>query len=65
MKKKLRVAALIMLLIAAAFVILAFVTMDVPIDPPLPLNILRVVCKIYPCVMIGLFLLSFFVKDNE
>ncbi len=61
-KKRLRIASLIMLIIALVFVILAFLCMDVPID--VPLKLLKVVYKVYPIIMIGLFVASFAVKDK-
>lgn len=61
-KKRLRIASLIMLIIALVFVILAFLCMDVPID--VPLKLLKVVYKVYPIIMIGLFVASFVVKDK-
>ena len=65
MKKKLRIASLIMLLIAVVFVIFAFFTMDVPFDLPIPLSTLRVIYKVYPIVMVCLFIASFFVKGDK
>ncbi len=61
-KKKLRIASLIMLIIAIVFVVFAFFCMDVPID--VPLKLLKAVYKIYPIIMIGLFVVSFAVKDE-
>ncbi len=66
MKKKLRVVGLVMLIVAAAFVVFAFLTMDVPIDYPRWLfSTLKVVYKIYPAVVVILFVASFFVKEKE
>lgn len=66
MKKKLRITSLIMLIVAIVFVIFAFLTMDVPIDIPRWLfEVLKVVYKVYPIVVVGLFIASFFVKDKE
>lgn len=66
MKKKLRFASLIMLIIAIVFVVLAFLTMDVPIDYPNWLfHALQLVYKVYPVVMILLLAASFFVKDKQ
>ena len=62
MKKKLRLASLIMLIIAILFVVFAFFFMDVPIDLSIPLNVLYMIYKGYLIVMIGLFIVSFFVK---
>ncbi len=65
MKRKLRIASLIMLIVAIAFCVLAFLTMDVPIDFPVWLfSALKVVYKIYPVVMVLLFVASFFVKEK-
>ncbi len=64
MKKKLRKVSLIMLIIAIVFVVCAFLCMDVPIDLPLPLSVLKVIYKIYPIATAALFLASFFVKDK-
>ena len=65
MKKKLRIASLIMLIIGIVYVGIAILCMDVPIDLPIPLSVLKVIYKIYPVVVIGLFALSFIVKDKE
>lgn len=66
MKKKLRITSLIMLIVAIVFVIFAFLTMDVPIDNPRWLfEVLKVVYKVYPIVVVGLFIASFFVKDKK
>ena len=65
MKKKLRIASLIMLLIAVVFVIFAIFTMDVPIDLPISLSTLRIIYKVYPVVMVCLFIASFFVKTEK
>lgn len=65
MKKKLRIASLIMLVVAIVFVAFAFLTMDVPIDlPRWMFGTLKVIYKIYPIVLVLLFVASFFVKDN-
>ncbi len=64
-KRKLRIASLIMLLIAVVFVVFAFFTMDVPIDLPIPLSTLRIIYKVYPIVMVCLFIASFFVKGDK
>ena len=61
MRRKLRRISLWMLLIAVTFVILAFLTMDVPI--PIPRRLfacLKIIYKIYPIVMFALFVTSFF-----
>ncbi len=66
MRTKLRIASLIMLIIAIVFVIFAFMTMDVPIAyPDWLLYTLRVIYKVDPIVMVLLFVASFFVKDNK
>lgn len=66
MKKKLRIASLIMLIVAIVFVVFAFLTMDVPINYPNWLfNTLKVIYKTYPVVMVLLFVASFFVKEKE
>lgn len=66
MKKKLRITSLIMLIVAIIFVIFAFLTMDVPIDIPRWLfATLKVIYKVYPIVVVGLFIASFFVKDKK
>ena len=65
MRRKLRIASLIMLIVAVIFVIGAFLCMDVPLDLPIPLSVLRIVYKVYPMVMIGLFIASFFAKKTE
>jgi len=66
MKKKLRIISLSMFVFAIIFVVFAFLTMDVPIDiPNLIFDTLKVIYKIYPIVMIILFIVSFFVKDDK
>lgn len=66
MKKKLRIASLIMLIIAIVFVVFAFLTMGVPIDYPDGLfRSLKIIYKVYPIVMVALFAASFFVKDKQ
>lgn len=66
MKRKLRRISLWMLLIAVIFVILAFLTMDVPIPIPRWLfACLKVIYKIYPIVTLALFVTSFFVKGTK
>ncbi len=66
MRKKLRIASLIMLIIAIVFVTFAFMTMDVPIAyPAWLLYTLQVIYKVYPILMVLLFLASFFVKEKE
>lgn len=63
MKHKLRLASLIMLVLAIIYIIFAFLTMDVPINyPDWLFNLLKVIYKIYPIILIILFGLSFFVK---
>ncbi len=65
MKRKLRIIALVMFLVAIVFVIFAIATMDVPIVIPIPLGVRKVIFKIYPWITIGIFILSFFVKDKN
>lgn len=65
MKKKLRIIALVMFLVAIVFVILAIATMDVPIVIPIPLEVRKVIFKIYPWITAGIFILSFFMKDKN
>lgn len=65
MKRKLRIIALVMFLVAIVFVIFAIATMDVPIVIPIPLRVRKVIFKIYPWITIGIFILSFFVKDKN
>lgn len=65
MRKTLRIISLVMLLVAIAFVIFAFLTMDVPIDLPFTVSQLRTFYKIYLVVMISLFVLSFFFKKKK
>ena len=65
MKKTLRIISLVMLLVAIAFVVFAFLTMDVPIDLPFTVSQLRTFYKIYLVVMISLFVLSFFFKKKK
>ena len=63
MKRKLRIASLVMLIAAVVFVACAFLTMDVPIDLPNWLfSMLKVIYKIYPAATVLLFAASFFVK---
>ena len=65
MRKTLRIISLVMLLVAIAFVIFAFLTMDVPIDLPFTVSQLRTFYKIYLVVMISLFVLSFFFRKKK
>ena len=65
MKRKLRIIALVMFLVAIVFVIFAIATMGVPIVIPIPLRVRKVIFKIYPWITIGIFILSFFVKDKN
>ena len=54
-----------MLLVAIAWIVFAFMMMDVPIDiPSFVFVVLKVIYKIYPIIMIGLFVFSFFVKSE-
>ena len=65
MKKKLRRIAFGMLVAAVVFVGLAFLTMSVPIDyPGWLMDVMQVVYKVYPVLMILVFTASFFVKDS-
>ena len=65
MKKKLRIASLIMLIVALLWIAIAFLTMDVPINLPNTFfDFLRIVYKVYPIIMIGLFIASFLVKEK-
>ena len=65
MKKTLRIISLVMLLVAIAFVVFAFLCMDVPMDLPFTVSQLRTFYKIYLVVMISLFVLSFFFKKKK
>ena len=65
MKRKLRIIALVMFLVAIVFVIFAIATMGVPIVIPIPLRVRKMIFKIYPWITIGIFILSFFVKDKN
>lgn len=61
MKKKLRITSLIMLIVALLWITIAFLTMDVPINlPNVFFDFLKIVYKVYPIVMILLFVASFF-----
>ena len=65
MKKKLRIASLIMLIVALLWIVIAFLTMDVPVNLPNTFfDFLRIVYKVYPIIMIGLFITSFLVKER-
>lgn len=66
MKKKLRIASLVMFIAALAWITTAFLMMDVPINMPNTFfDILRIIYKVYPIIMIGLFVVSFFVKEKK
>ena len=65
MKKTLRIISLVMLVLGVAFVVFAVMNMDSTLDPPLPLPVMQTIYKIYPIVTVGLFVVSFFVKDRE
>lgn len=65
MRKTLRIVSLVMLLLGVAFVVFAVMAMDSTLDPPFPLPVMRAIYKIYPVVTVGLFALSFFVKDKN
>lgn len=64
MKKTLRIISLVMLILGVAFVVFAVMNMDSTLQPPLPMSVMRVIYKVYPIVTVGLFVLSFFVKDK-
>lgn len=65
MKKKIRLASLLMLIIAIIWIVIAFLTMDVPINlPSYVFSTLKVIYTIYPIIMIGLFIISFFIKEK-
>ena len=64
MRKTLRIISLVMLLLGIAFVVFAVMNMDSTLQPPLPMSVMRVIYKVYPIVTVGLFVLSFFVKDK-
>ena len=65
-RKKLRLASLIMLIAAIIFMIFAVLSMGVPIHLPTWLfRTLQVTYKVYPVVMVLLFAASFFVKDKK
>ncbi len=54
-----------MLIVALLWITIAFLTMDVPINLPNTFfDFLKVVYKVYPIVMIGLFVASFLVKEK-
>ena len=66
MKKKLRLTSLIMLIVGVVYVGIAIMCMDVPIDiPNWFFPILLKIYKIYPITTAGIFVLSFFVKDDK
>ena len=66
LRKKLRITSLIMLIIAIVFVAFAFMSMDVPIAYPTRfIYTLQVIYKVYPILMVLLFLASFFVKEKR
>ena len=54
-----------MLLLGVAFVVFAVMNMDSTLAPPFPMSVMRMIYRIYPIVTAGLFVLSFFVKDNK
>ena len=55
-----------MLIAALLWIAMAFLTMDVPINLPNAFfDALRFIYKVYPVVMLGLFIASFFVKDKK
>ena len=66
MRQKLRKISLVMLIVGVSYVGLAITCMDVPIDiPNWFFPILLKIYKIYPIATVGIFVLSFFVKDNS
>ena len=65
MRRKLRIISLVMLLLGVAFVVFAVMNMDSTLAPPLPMDVMRAIYRIYPVVTVGLFVLSFFVKDGK
>ena len=65
MKRRLRITALVMSLVAIVFVMFAIATMGVPIVIPIPLGVRKVIFKVYPWITMGIFILSFFVKDKD
>lgn len=66
MKKRLRITSLIMLIVALLWITIAFLTMDVPINlPNVFFDFLKVVYKVYPIVIILLFVASFFAWKKE
>ncbi|MCF0121546.1 MAG: hypothetical protein HUJ65_07900 [Oscillospiraceae bacterium] len=66
MKKKLRIASLIMLIVGVIFVICAFMAMGSTITLPRAVyKALKVIYKVYPVVTVGLFIASFFVKGKK
>ena len=62
MRRKLRIASLIMLIVAIAFVVFAFFSMDSTITLPFTVAQLHAFYKGYLVVMVLLFAASFFVK---
>ena len=65
MKKKMRITSLVMLIVAIVFVICAFLSMDSTITLPFTVEQLRMFYKTYLIAMVGIFVVSFFVKDKK
>lgn len=65
MKKSLRIISLVMLLVAAVFIIVAFLSMDSTITLPFTVEQLHTFYKMYLVVMALLFIASFFVKNKK
>ena len=64
MRRTLRIISLVMLIFGAAFVVFAIMAMDSTLNPPFPMPVMHVIYKVYPIVTVGLFLLSFIVKEK-
>ncbi len=65
MRKTLRIISLVMLVLGVAFVVFAILAMDSTLNPPFPMPVMRVIYKVYPIVTLGLFAVSFLVKDRK
>lgn len=65
MRKTLRIISLVMLALGVGFEIFAFMSMDSTLQPPFPMPVMQAIYKIYPIVTVGIFVLSFFVKDKK
>lgn len=65
-RKKLRIASLIMLIAAVIFMIFAVLSMCMPIHlPDWLFYTLQVTYRVYPIIMVLLFVASFFVKGKK